>query len=92
MATEDRLSRIETKLDKLTEAILTIARVEEKVLASNERIEKIEDRLEKQEGSIGELISKVAVNSKQVSLFERALWFCLATLASFATYYIKTVN
>lgn len=89
MATEDRLSRIETKLDKLTEAILTIARVEEKVLASNERIEKIEDRLEKQDKSIGELISKVAVNSKQVSFFERALWFCLATIASFATYYIK---
>jgi len=63
--TEDRLSRIENKLDKLTEAILTIARVEEKVLASNERIEKIEDKLEKQEEALGGLISKVAVNSKQ---------------------------
>jgi uncharacterized coiled-coil protein SlyX len=92
MATEDRLSRIENKLDKLTEAILTIARVEEKVLASNERIQKIEDRVEKQEQSIGELISKVAVHTKQVSFFERALWFCLATLASFATYYIKVSN
>lgn len=92
MTPEDRLSRIENKLDKLTEAILTIARVEEKVLASNERIQKVEDRVEKQEQSIGELISKVAVHTKQVSFFERSLWFCLATLASFATYYIKVSN
>ena len=90
--TEDRLSRIENKLDKLTEAILTIARVEEKVLASNERIEKIEDRLEKQEEALGGLISKVAVNSKQVSMFERALWCSLATIVSFVTYYVKAAG
>ena len=90
--TEDRLSRIENKLDKLTEAILTIARVEEKVLASNERIEKIEDKLEKQEETLGGLISRVAVNSKQVSMFERALWFSLATIVSFVTYYVKAAG
>ena len=90
--TEDRLSRIENKLDKLTEAILTIARVEEKVLASNERIEKIEDRLEKQEEALGGLISRVAVNSKQVYMFERALWFSLATIVSFVTYYVKAAG
>jgi len=38
------------------------------------------------------LISKVAVNSKQVSMFERALWFSLATIVSFVTYYIKSVG
>lgn len=89
---EDRLSRIEAKLDKLAEAILMIARVEEKVLASNSRIEKIEERVEKQDEVLAELVSKVAINSKQVSFFERALWFSLATIVSFVTYYIKTGN
>lgn len=89
---EDRLSRIEAKLDKLAEAILMIARVEEKVLASNSRIEKIEERIEKQDEVLAELVSKVAINSKQVSFFERALWFSLATIVSFVTYYIKVGN
>lgn len=89
---EDRLSRIEAKLDKLAEAILMIARVEEKVLASNSRIEKIEERIEKQDEVLAELVSKVAINSKQVSFFERALWFSLATIVSFVTYYVKAAG
>ena len=34
LSEEQRLDRIESKLDKLTEAVTTIARVEEKIYAS----------------------------------------------------------
>ena len=44
---EDRLDRIEQKLDKLTEVIVVIARVEEKMAANNSRLENLEKRAEK---------------------------------------------
>ena len=44
-----RLNRIETKLDKLTEAMAMIARVDEKLVAGSARIDCLEYRLDEQE-------------------------------------------
>ena len=41
-----RLNRIEAKLDKLTEAMAMIARVDEKLVAGSARIDRLEYRLE----------------------------------------------
>lgn len=87
--TEDRLYRIENKLDRLSEAVLTIARVEEKVVSSNQRIHKLEEKVDDQQELLNELTSKVALNAKQLSGFERGLWVIFAAVASTFTYYIK---
>lgn len=53
---EDRLNRIETKLDKLTDIVASIARVEEKMVANNRRVENLEHRVEVTEEEVLSLI------------------------------------
>ena len=60
---EERLSRIESKLDQLAEAISSIARVEEKIYASSHRIDRLEFRLDKQEEALINLKTAVEKNS-----------------------------
>ena len=43
--TEDRLTRIEGKLDKLADAMTTLVRVEERMSAFNDRLGTIDARL-----------------------------------------------
>ena len=54
-----RLNRIEAKLDKLTEAMSMIARVDEKLVAGAARIDRLEYRLDEQESEIDTLKSDV---------------------------------
>lgn len=54
-----RFDRLEQKIDKLTDAVTAIARVEEKILASNLRLDRAEYRLDMQESELDELTKTV---------------------------------
>ena len=43
---EHRLDRIEEKLDKLSDAVVSLARMEERLITIFNRIEKVEDRVD----------------------------------------------
>lgn len=42
---EDRISRLEGKIDKLTEVVVTLATVEEKIRSINQRLSNYEDQI-----------------------------------------------
>ena len=75
-----RLNRIEAKLDKLTEAMAQIARVDEKIVASQARTDRLEYRLDEQESDIDSLKSVVGYNTQSVKIAERFVWILLTTL------------
>ena len=75
-----RLNRIEAKLDKLTEAMAQIARVDEKIVASQARTDRLEYRLDEQESDIDSLKSVVGYNAQSVKIAERFIWILLTTL------------
>lgn len=75
-----RLNRIEAKLDKLTEAMAQIARVDEKIVASQARTDRLEYRLDEQESDIDSLKSVVGYNAQSVKIAERFVWILLTTL------------
>ena len=85
-----RLNRIETKLDKLTEAMTLIARVDEKLTAGAARIDRLEYRLDEQEEDIDNLKGIVGYNSQSVKIAERFVWILVSAVIGLVMYGYKT--
>ena len=76
MTDDRRLGRIEEKLDKLSEAVVCLARMEERLITIFNRLEKIETRVDK--------IENVSSNSRySLKFLERVFWIVVS--ASVAT-------
>ena len=84
-----RLNRIEAKLDKLTEAMTMIARVDEKLVAGNARIDRLEFRLDEQEGDIDSLKAVVGHNSQSAKVAERFVWILVTALVGFLSFELR---
>ena len=81
-----RLNRIEAKLDKLTEAMSMIARVDEKLVAGAARIDRLEFRLDDQENEIDKLKTNVGQNTQSVKTAERFVWLLVSALVGVIMY------
>ena len=84
-----RLNRIEAKLDKLTEAMSMIARVDEKLVAGAARIDRLEFRLDDQENEIDKLKSNVSQNTQSAKTAERFVWILVSALVGVIMYGFK---
>lgn len=89
MVEDNRLGRIEQKLDKLTEAVSQIARVEEQLLSLFKRMDRHEKRLDDQEDELQQLNNTVLTNTQSVKAGERLVWLVLATVASGLGYLLR---
>ena len=90
MAIEDqRLDRIENKLDKLTEAVTNIVRVEEKLYASSKRIDRLEYRLDVGEADLDNLREIVTQNAVTVKASERIFWIVFSAIVSLGVYFLR---
>lgn len=85
----NRLDKLDTKIDKLADAIVAIARIEERVttvLKQNDRfilrMDRLEDRVETVE-------QKAIVNSKGINMFERLFWIGVSAIASIIVYNLR---
>ena len=78
-AVDNRLDRIEEKIDKLVEAIISIARAEEKIITlssfSKQQAKQIQDLINR----IEELEVSVAKNSNTVRLVNRTFWLVMSS-------------
>lgn len=81
-----RLNRIETKLDKLTEAMTLIARVDEKLMAGNARIDRLEFRLDEQEEDLDNVKEMVGYNNQTVKAVERFFWVVVTAVVGIVAY------
>lgn len=84
--TDVRLNRIETKLDKLAEAMTMIARVDEKLTAGAARIDRLEFRLDEYEGDLDNVKGIVGYNSQSVKIAERFVWILISSLVGLIMY------
>ena len=76
MAVEDRLERIEEKLDDLTSAMVSLARSEEKILAIQEQVANQNERLNRHSEKIDE-VEKVAIRNEFTS---KIVWAILIAI------------
>ena len=66
MIPDSRLERIEEKLDKLSDTVADLARIEERMLSVFKRLDRHEKRLDDQEDDLRTLSNDVILNSKTV--------------------------
>ena len=86
---EARLQRIENKLDKLSEAFTILARVEEKIMSSNTRIDRLEFRADESERDVDKIKGIVGYNQQTVRQVERFAWVLVSSLVGTLMYFFK---
>lgn len=89
MIPDSRLERIEEKLDKLSDTVSDLARIEERMLSVFKRLDRHEKRLDDQEDDLKNLSNSVLLNSKTSSSIERLFWVIITATASVVVYMFK---
>ena len=90
MSMEDlRLSRIESKLDKLADAVVSLARMEERMLTLFKRIENYEERQQKIEERVTEIEKEDAGKNSVIRIIEKMTWLVLGIALAFFTDILK---
>jgi uncharacterized coiled-coil protein SlyX len=75
---ESRLQRIETKLDKVSDTITQLARIDERLVSAHKRVDRHEHRLDSLEDRIMEAEHYQAQGSGKGIFVERAAWIIFA--------------
>jgi uncharacterized coiled-coil protein SlyX len=84
-----RLSRIESKLDKLADAVVSLARMEERMLTLFKRIDQYEERQQKIEERVNDLEMEDAGKNSVIRILEKATWLALGIALAFLTDILK---
>ncbi len=74
---EERLTRIETKLDNLAEAVVSLARMEERMITLFKRIDKYEEILSKMADRLSVLERSQVAGSVWGYIGDKALWLAV---------------
>lgn len=86
-----RLNRIEEKLDKLTEVVANIARVEEKLLASQQRQDRFEFRVDTLEKEMDDVKTSAELHKHRWSMGDKLFGIILAAFFSASMAYMFKV-
>ena len=74
-----RLDRIESKLDKLSDAIVTLARVEEKIADLEQRRLESHERVNRLSRNIDVVKDTIQRVEEQMKVVNKVMWFLIAT-------------
>ncbi len=86
---DQRLERIEEKLDKLSDTVADLARIEERMLSVFKRLDRHEKRLDDQEDDLRLIGNDVILNSKSVKGAERLMWVAISAGISMFVYMMR---
>ena len=84
MSDEQRLERIERKLDSVGDAIVSLARVEERMIGVFARIDNLDAQQDKNSGRITILEGSVGSNGQALRFAERVFWIIVSAGIAFA--------
>ena len=84
---ERRLERVEEKLDKLAEAVVSIARIEERVNTVLKHHDRFFNRLDRLEARVETVESKSMMNRNAISKAERFIWVVITSGISMLFYF-----
>ena len=79
--TETRLERIENKMDKMAEALITLARVEEKMENYNKYRDDSWSRMNKFSEKLDAIEKKVDENAHTVQVINKLFWVAIVAAA-----------
>ena len=79
--TNDRLQRIEDKVDKLAEAMISVARAEEKIGTLMNDHERMHERLNRFSAKLDDVQRTVDENARTVSIINKLFWAVITAIA-----------
>tara|TARA_B100000989_G_C19524278_1_gene465940 strand:+ start:1116 stop:1445 length:330 start_codon:yes stop_codon:yes gene_type:complete len=71
---ETRLDRIESKIDKLADAMISLARAEEKIIALQDDHDNMRERLNKLSTKLDDIQTAVNDNARTVSIINKVVY------------------
>ena len=77
----NRLDRIEHKIDQLTEAMINLARMEEKVTNLKEDHDRAFERMNRLSQKLDEIEKKVEDNHRVVQLINKLFWIAVVAIS-----------
>jgi hypothetical protein len=89
MLEDPRLGRIEEKLDKLADAVVGLARMEERMLSIFKRIEKYEEKQEDLEGRLSTIELGEAGKNSIYRILDKSIWLVVGVAVAFLFDIIK---
>ena len=89
MDENQRLTRIEGKLDKLSDAVIALARMEERMVTLFNRMNKYEEKQDELEDKVVDIINKVSTDGQTLRFAERLFWIAASAGVSYLFWTIK---
>ncbi len=86
---DDRLTRMEDKLDKLSEAVLAIARMEERMLTVFKRLENVDAIIKKMDDRIDDMEKQAITRGQKIAFAERIFWMILTGAVGLCFVYLR---
>lgn len=83
MSDDSRLGRIEEKLDKLADAVVGLARMEERMLTIFKRIEKYEEKQEDLDERVTAIELDEAGKNSVYRILDKSLWLVVGVAVAF---------
>lgn len=83
MGDDQRLERIEKKLDQMSEAIVSLARMEERMITLFKRMDTYDDRQDELMDRVHTLEKRQGVNGQTLRFAERLFWIIAAAAVSY---------
>ena len=81
MSEDPRLDRIEAKIDKLSDAMITIARAEEKLISMEQKYASQYDRMNRFSEKLDELERLVMQNATTVNTINKLFWIAIIAMS-----------
>ena len=86
---ESRFDRLEQKIDKLTDAVTKIVRVEEQLISNNKRVDRLELRMDKTEDDFDSLADMMRSNASVSKFAERLFWIVVTAAISALFWFMR---
>ena len=86
---DDRLSRMEEKLDRLSEAVVAMARMEERMLTLFKRMDNFDGTLRKIDERMDEIERAAIAREQKIAFAERIFWMVCTGAVGLAFVYLR---
>ena len=87
---EGRLDRIEKKLDKMAEAIVSLARMEERMITLFSRMDRYEEQQDDVEHRLAVVEKSTGSNGQTLRFVERLFWIVVSGAVATAFWFMRS--